>query len=277
MKKYRVRDMLLTYIVLLGYFSFLLLPMIWIIYSSFRIPDAIFSGRVLSAMNEFTLDNYRRILSVSAFPTTIKNSFKIAIGVTVVTMLLATMGGYGLSRYQVRGRDFFILGIFSSQMFPPVLILLPLYSWLLHFRMIDTTPGIVLAQTMLSLPFTVWMLKGYFDNTPKDLDEAARIDGCSTFGILFRIILPIAAPGILVAAFFAFMVSWGDFLIVSVLAQSNATATMPFSLNRIASSLNVRWGDVAAAAVLTIVPTLILFTLVQKWLVEGLTAGAVKQ
>lgn len=277
MKKHRFRDILLTYIVLLGYFSFLLLPMIWIIYSSFRTPDAIFSGRILSALNEFTLNNYRRILSVSAFPTTIKNSFKIASGVTLITMLLATLGGYGLSRYQVRGRDFFILGIFSSQMFPPVLILLPLYSWLLHLKFIDTTPGIVLAQTMLSLPFTVWMLKGYFDNTPRDLDEAARIDGCSTFGILFRIILPIAAPGILVAAFFAFMVSWGDFLIVSVLAQSNATATMPFSLNRIASSLNVKWGDVAAAAVLTIVPTLILFSLVQKWLVEGLTAGAVKQ
>lgn len=275
MKKFRYYFM--TYFVLLLYFSFLLLPMIWIIYSSFRTQDAIFSGRIFSTLNEFTLENYRKILAVSAFSKTIMNSFKIAAGVTLITMLLATMGGYGLSRYQVRGRDFFILGIFSSQMFPPVLILLPLYTWLLSLGFVDTYPGIILAQTMLSLPFTVWMLKGYFDNTPRELDEAARIDGCSTFGILFRIIFPIAAPGILVAAFFAFMVSWGDYLIVSVLAQSNATATMPFSLARIASSLKVKWGDVAAAAVLTIVPTLILFTLVQKWLVEGLTAGAVKQ
>ncbi|GAK59573.1 binding-protein-dependent transport systems inner membrane component [Candidatus Vecturithrix granuli] len=275
MKKFQ--HYLMTYFVLLLYFSFLLLPMIWIIYSSFRTQDAIFSGRILSALNEFTLENYRKILAVSAFSKTIMNSFKIATGVTLITMLLATMGGYGLSRYQVRGRDFFILGIFSSQMFPPVLILLPLYTWLLSLGFVDTYPGIILAQTMLSLPFTVWMLKGYFDNTPRELDEAARIDGCSTFGILFRIIFPIAAPGILVAAFFAFMVSWGDYLIVSVLAQSNATATMPFSLARISSSLRVKWGDVAAAAVLTIVPTLILFTLVQKWLVEGLTAGAVKQ
>ena len=275
MKKFQ--HYVITYFVLLLYFSFLLLPMIWIIYSSFRTQDAIFSGRILSSLNEFTLTNYQKILAVSAFPKTIANSFKIAIGVTLITMLLATMGGYGLSRYQVRGRDFFILGIFSSQMFPPVLILLPLYTWLLHLGFVDTYPGIILAQTMLSLPFTVWMLKGYFDNTPRELDEAARIDGCSTFGILFRIIFPIAAPGILVAAFFAFMVSWGDYLIVSVLAQSNATATMPFSLARISSSLRVKWGDVAAAAVLTIVPTLILFALVQKWLVEGLTAGAVKQ
>ncbi len=201
--------------------------MIWIIYSSFRTPDAIFSGRIFSALNEFTLENYRKILAVSAFSKTIANSFKIATGVTFVTMLLATIGGYGLSRYQVRGRDFFILGIFSSQMFPPVLILLPLYTWLLQLGFVDTYPGIILAQTMLSLPFTVWMLKGYFDNTPRELDEAARIDGCSTFGILLRVIFPIAAPGILVAAFFAFMVSWGDYLIVSVLAQSNATATLP--------------------------------------------------
>jgi ABC-type glycerol-3-phosphate transport system permease component len=275
MKKFQY--MLVTYLVLLAYFSFLLLPMIWIIYSSFRTPDAIFSGRVLSSFRELTLDNYRKILAVNDFSVTILNSFKIATGVTLITMLVATMGGYGLSRYSIRGRDFFILGIFSSQMFPPVLILLPLYTWLLHLRFIDTYPGIILAQTMLSLPFTVWMLKGYFDGTPKELDEAARIDGCSTLGILFRIIFPIAAPGILVAAFFAFMVSWGDYLIVSVIAQSNATATMPFSLHRIASSLHVKWGDVAAAAVLTIVPTLILFALVQRWLVEGLTAGAVKQ
>lgn len=272
----RLRHMIVTYCVLFAYFSFLLLPMVWIIYSSFRTPDAIFSGRVLSSLNEFTLDNYRKILAVHDFSATILNSFKIATGVTLITMVFATMGGYGLSRYRVRGRDFFILGIFSSQMFPPVLILLPLYTWMLRLRFIDTYPGIILAQTMLSLPFTVWMLKGYFDNTPPDLDEAARIDGCSTLGILFRIIFPIAAPGILVAAFFAFMVSWGDYLIVSVLAQSNATATMPFSLHRIASSLHVKWGDVAAAAVLTIVPTLILFALVQRWLVEGLTAGAVK-
>jgi ABC-type glycerol-3-phosphate transport system permease component len=271
-----VQHTLVTYIVLLFYFSFLLLPMIWIMYSSFRTPDAIFSGRILTTLREFTLDNYRKILAVNDFSTTVLNSFKIATGVTVITMLFATMGGYGLSRYPVRGRDFFILGIFSSQMFPPVLILLPLYTWLLRFGFVDTYFGIISAQTILSLPFTVWMLKGYFDNTPRELDEAARIDGCSTFGILFRIIFPTAAPGILVAAFFAFMVSWGDYLIVSILAQSNATATMPFSLHRIASSLHVKWGDVAAAAVITIVPTLILFALVQKWLVEGLTAGAVK-
>ena len=251
--------------------------MIWIIYSSFRTPDAIFSGQILSKFSDLTLNNYHKILAVTNFPTTIMNSFKIATGVTLITMVLATMGGYGLSRYQVRGRNLFILGIFSSHMFPPVLILIPLYTWLLHLRFVDTYIGIIFAQTVLSLPFTVWMLKGYFDNTPKELDEAARIDGCSTFGILIRIIFPIAAPGILVAAFFAFMVSWGDYLIVSVLAQSNATATIPFSLGRIIDSLRVKWGDVAAAAVITIVPTLILFALVQKWLVEGLTAGAVKQ
>lgn len=277
MRKYQYREMIVTYLVLLAYFAFFLLPMIWIIYSSFRTPDAIFSGRLLSGFNDFTLGNYRKIFAVNDFAVTVINSFEIATGVTLITMLLSTMGGYGLSRYPVWGRNFFILGIFSSQMFPPVLILLPLYAWMLQLKLVDTYIGIVLAQTMLSLPFTVWMLKGYFDNTPKELDESARIDGCSTLGILFRIIFPVAAPGILVSAFFAFMVSWGDFLIVSVLAQSNATATMPFSLARIAESLQVKWGDVAAAAVITIVPTLILFALVQRWLVEGLTAGAVKQ
>jgi ABC-type glycerol-3-phosphate transport system permease component len=136
--------------------------MIWIIYSSFRTPDAIFSGRIFSALNEFTIENYRKILAVSAFSKTIANSFKIATGVTIVTMLLATIGGYGLSRYQVRGRDFFILGIFSSQMFPPVLILLPLYTWLLRLGFVDTYPGIYPGANHVVVALHVWMLKGYF-------------------------------------------------------------------------------------------------------------------
>jgi ABC-type glycerol-3-phosphate transport system permease component len=170
-----------------------------------------------------------------------------------------------------------IVGIFGTQMFPQVLLIIPMYLIIFSLSLLDKVIGVVLGQLILVLPFQVWMLKGYFDNVPIELDEAARIDGCGILQRLWRVILPIAVPGIMVAAFFSFVVSWGDYLIVSIITQSQRTATITLVMQRLSASLLVRWGDVAAVAVLTIVPTILLFSLVQKRLVEGLTAGAVKE
>ncbi|MGE5585062.1 MAG: carbohydrate ABC transporter permease [Bacillota bacterium] len=265
-----------TYAVLVAFYSFFLLPIAWVLFTSFKRPEAVLGDSLLCSIKDLTLSNYVNILSVTDFPTNLWNSIKIAAGVTAITLVLATLAGYGLSRYKLKGQNFVIIGIFASQMFPPVLILIPLYAWMLKLAMVDTYPGIILAQLTLTLPFGVWMVKGYLDGIPKDIDEAAVIDGCGTLRTLFQVIAPTALPGILVVAFYAFVVSWGDFLIVSVLTQSNATATIPFTLWRISVSLIVKWGQVAAATTLTILPTIILFAFVQRWLVEGLTAGASK-
>jgi ABC-type glycerol-3-phosphate transport system permease component len=168
------------------------------------------------------------------------------------------------------------MGVFSTQMFPQVLLIIPMYLIVFNLSLLDTVIGVVLGQLILVLPFQVWMLKGYFDNIPMDLDEAARIDGCNIAQRLIFVVLPVAAPGIVVAAFFSFVVSWGDFLIVSVINQSQRTATVTLIIQRLSSALLIRWGQVAAATVLTIVPTIILFFFVQTRLVTGLTAGAVK-
>ncbi|MCK4786821.1 MAG: carbohydrate ABC transporter permease [Desulfobacteraceae bacterium] len=176
----------------------------------------------------------------------------------------------------MRGKNVYIMGIFSTQMFPVILIVIPIYNIIFGLGLLDKTVGVVLGQIILALPFSLWMLKGYFDNLPVDIEDSARIDGCNLFQTIYKIVLPISAPGILVVAFFSFVVSWGDYLIVSIIAQSQRTATLPLVLQRLGSALTMRWDQVAAATVLTIVPTIILFSFVQKWLVEGLTAGAVK-
>lgn len=273
----RIVSALLAYVVVIISLIFFILPMLWIIYTSFRTQPSIFTGNVISPLEEYTLENYQTILSVTDFVTFFWNSFKIGVTVTLLSLLCSVIAAYALSRFDIKGKNALIMGVFSTQMFPQVLLIIPMYLVIFNLFLLDTVIGVVLGQLILVLPFQVWMLKGYFDNIPIDLDEAARIDGCNIAQRLFYIVLPIAAPGIMVAAFFSFVVSWGDFLIVSIISQSQRTATLTLIIQRLSSALLIRWGQVAAATVLTIVPTIILFSFVQSRLVAGLTAGAVKE
>ena len=266
----------LTYLVCVVAVFFFISPILWMTYTSFRSTDAIFSGKVFTPPRQFTLQNYETVLSVTDFPIYFWNSIRIGAAVTALAMAISVIGAYGLSRYPLRGRNGYIMGIFSTQMFPVVLLLIPIYKVIFAIGIFDTILGVVLGQLMLVLPFAVWMLKGYFDNLPKDVEDSARIDGCTLWQILLRIVLPISAPGIAVAAFYSFVVSWGDYLVVSVISQSQRTATVTLALQRLGSALILRWGQVAAATVLTVIPTIILFWFAQTRLVEGLTAGAVK-
>lgn len=266
-----------AYVVVLVSLIFFLLPMAWIIYTSFRTQASIFTGQVISSPEDYTLENYALILSVTDFPRYFLNSLIIASAVTGLSLLFSTIGAYGLSRFNIKGKNSLIVGIFATQMFPPVLLIIPVYLVIFSLSLLDRVIGVVLGQLILVLPFQVWMLKGYFDNIPVDLDDAARIDGSSIVQRLLYVILPVAAPGILVAGFYSFVVSWGDYLIVSIISQSQQTATITLIIQRLSASLLVRWGQVAAATVLTIVPTILLFSFVQSRLVEGMTAGAIRE
>jgi ABC-type glycerol-3-phosphate transport system permease component len=267
----------LSYTVILISLFFFILPMVWIIYCSFRTQPSIFSGVMFAPLKDFTFENYQTILSVTDFPQYFYNSFRIALSVTALSLLCSILGGYGLSRFRIRAKNAIIMGIFSTQMFPQVLLIIPIYLIIFHLMLLDSTIGVVLGQAVLVLPFSIWMLKGYFDSIPIDIENSAMIDGCNLFQRLVYVVLPVAAPGIMVAAFFSFVVSWGDYLIVSIISQSQRTATVTLVIQRLSSALMIRWGQVAAATVLTIVPTIILFSFIQKMLVEGLTAGALKE
>jgi ABC-type glycerol-3-phosphate transport system permease component len=204
------------------------------------------------------------------------NSFVIAFSVMVLTVFLGSLGAYALSRFALKGKRLFMMAALLPQFFPYVLVLIPFYVLMSNLNLVDTHVGLILTHTSLTLPFALWMLTGYFNAIPMELDQAALIDGCSRFGVLFRILYPVAIPGLVVAGFFAFVVSWGDYLFVSILSQSNETQTLPIGLQTFMSSLEVQWGLITAGTVLAIVPTVIFFSIVQRRLVSGLTAGAVK-
>lgn len=266
----------LSYLVVFISLLFFILPMLWIVYTSFRNTDAVFSGQILTEAANLTLENYNTVLSVTDFPRYFLNTVAIASVVTLLSLLCSIMAAYGLSRFEIRGKNALIMSIFSTQMFPQVLLIIPMYLVITTLRLLDTVLGVVLGQIILVLPFQFWMLTGYFNNIHREIDDSASIDGCNIGERLLYIVLPIAAPGIAVAAFFSFVVSWGDYLIVSIISQSQRTATVTLVLQRLSAALLVRWGQVAAAVVLTIVPTILLFAFVQARLVEGLTGGAVK-
>ena len=270
------RRLVIVYGGLFIFYAFLLLPIVWLVLSSFRNTDSIQSGRLLPYASELTVTNYVEAFRIANLTTFLINSFVIAITVMLVVVFIASLGAYALSRFNLRGKNTFMMLALMPQFFPYVLILIPFYVLMTNIGLVDSHLGLILTHTSITLPFALWMLTGYFNAIPRDLDQAALIDGCSKFGVLFRIIYPIAIPGMVVAGFFAFVVSWGDYLFVSILSQSPETQTLPIGLQTFMSSLQVRWGLITAGTVIAIVPTILFFAIVQRRLVAGLTAGAVK-
>jgi ABC-type glycerol-3-phosphate transport system permease component len=258
------------------FYAFLLLPIVWLVLSSFRNTDSIQSGRLLPYASELTVTNYVEAFRIANLTTFLVNSFVIAITVMLLVVFISSLGAYALSRFNLRGKNTFMMLALMPQFFPYVLILIPFYVLMTNIGLVDSHLGLILTHTSITLPFALWMLTGYFSAIPRDLDQAALIDGCSRLGVLFRIIYPIAIPGMVVAGFFAFVVSWGDYLFVSILSQSPETQTLPIGLQTFMSSLQVRWGLITAGTVIAIVPTIVFFAIVQRRLVAGLTAGAVK-
>lgn len=270
--------MLGTYALLLLYYGFFLIPILWLVLQSFKSTSAIFGGTLIPRWSDLTFSSYQSIWqsSSASIETFLKNSTIIAVAVTAISLVVSTLGAYGLSKYRIRGRRGLLITLLTSQMFPGVLILVPFYTIILDLHLSNTYIGIILAHSILALPFCIWMLKSYMDAVPQALIEAALVDGCNKLSALARIVLPTSLPGLAVAAFFAFIVSWGDYLFVSVISSSTSTATMPLYIYQISQSLILQWGQIAAGTVIIIIPVVVLFALVQRWLVEGLLAGAVK-
>ncbi|GAA1974749.1 carbohydrate ABC transporter permease [Kitasatospora viridis] len=209
------------------------------------------------------------------------NSLIVAGSATALSVLLAVLAGYAVSRYRFPGRRLFTTTVLSTQMFPGILFLLPLF--LLYVNIGNSTGialygsrgGLILTYLTFSLPFSIWMLVGYFDSIPRDLDEAAAVDGCGPVRTLLRIVLPAAVPGIVAVAVYAFMTAWGEVLFASVMTNDQ-TRTLAVGLQGYATQTDVYWNQVMAASLVVSVPMVAGFLLLQRYLVAGLTAGAVK-
>jgi arabinogalactan oligomer / maltooligosaccharide transport system permease protein len=225
----------------------------------------------------WTLDSYVQLFTQQPFLRWMWNSLVVAAGVTATGVALAAIGGYAFSRFRFVGRSATMLAILTTQMFPATMLLLPLYILIAKLHLINTYLGLMVFYTSTALPFCVWQMKGFYDTIPASLEEAARIDGCTRGAAFWRVILPLAVPGLVITALFSFMAAWSEYIVAAQVMQDEEMFTLPLGLKSFQASMSTQWGLYAAASILVSVPVVVVFLLLSKYLVSGLTLGSVKE
>jgi ABC-type glycerol-3-phosphate transport system permease component len=246
------------------------------IISSLKPGPELFTSPPKLFPDSLTLEWYRDVIQQSQAPQLFLNSFVVATATMIINLAIATPGAYSLTRFKYFGHDLFLFSTLISYVFPAILLLVPLFLILSSMHSIDTLWGIILSHTIITVPFSIWLMRSFFLSIPVELEEAALVDGSTYLGTFFRIMLPIAAPGALSTGLIAFILSWNEFLFASVIATSSNTKTLPVGISEFITSFDIRWGEIMALGAITTVPVIIFFILIQKYFVKGLTAGAIK-
>jgi arabinogalactan oligomer/maltooligosaccharide transport system permease protein len=269
------RQLIGTHVFLLIFVVWSVTPIFWTLVSSFKPNDRIFSTKVL-LVDGPTLENYTALLSRGDFVQWAINSLFVATVTTVVAVFLSATCAYAISRFRYRGRSGAIYLFLVAQMFPAVVLLIPLYSIFTNLRLIDTPWSLVLSYATFAIPFCILMLKGFFDTIPYELEEAGRVDGLGVFGTFWRIVVPLSIPGLAVTAFFAFITAWNEFLFARSFLTSKEALTLPVGMATFIDPFNQPWGLLTAGSVLITIPVMVFFFLAQRFLISGLSTGGVK-
>jgi arabinogalactan oligomer/maltooligosaccharide transport system permease protein len=253
------------------------LPAIWVFVSSFKVESEVLSTRVeLIGPSGFTFANYEALLTRGDFQQWFINSVIVAFAVTIIGVFLAATAAYGLSRYKFRARSATLYIFLVAQMFPGIILLVPLFNMFTSLGLIDHLLALVIAYSTIAIPFSVLMLKAYFDTIPFDLEEAGMVDGLGVFGAFYRIVLPLSVPGVAVTAFYSFVTAWNEFMLASAFLVSRGNLTLPVGLSTFVDPFNQPWHLLAAASVLISIPVMVFFFLAQRYLISGLQTGGVK-
>ncbi len=265
------------YVALCCYLLFLGFPLLWMLSVSCKGPRELVELHPHLIPSEFTLDNYRQAVEQNGLLHSAWNSTKVAVLTSLLTTLVGLPAAYVLARQKGLISRVGLGWILLSQMFPLILIIIPLFLLLRKFHLTDSHTGLVFVYMVWTLPFILWMLQSYVRGIPRDLEEAAMVDGASRLYVLRTVIAPLLAPGIVVTALFAFITAWNEFIIALVLLQTPNLTTLPLRLAQFVGIEGiVRLGPLAASALLATLPSLLLFTVIQRWLTRGLLSGAVK-
>ncbi|MBZ9719237.1 carbohydrate ABC transporter permease [Mesorhizobium sp. AD1-1] len=255
---------------------FALFPLFWMVSSSLKSYADIYTFPPVYFPESISLQAYERVLTSTPFAMFFWNSLIVATASTFIGVALACMAGYSLSRARLRGREFLLKAILTAYLFPQILIVVPLFTAISALGLAGTYAGAIIAYITIIFPFSTWMMMAYFSKIPEEIEEAARIDGASSFHIFWRIVLPLAAPGVVTVLIFSFINAWNEFLLSLIILGGGERRTLPVGLFNFIGGEFAQWGEMMAATTMTMLPTLILFLIIQRRLVGGLTAGAVR-
>ncbi len=256
---------------------FLLFPLYWVVVTSFKSNMDIYRFPPRFLPVNFTMENYTAIFEDASVPLYLFNNLFVSAGTTVLTLIAAALAGYSLSRYSTPFAEFVKTALLSTQMFPIVGLILALYIIFRNMGLINTSASLILSLAAVTIPFSTILIKGFFDDIPRSLEEAARIDGCSRFRTFLSIIMPLAKPGMLAIGLFTFMQAWDDFLFAITFILNDAKRTLSAGIAmKFLGEVSYDWGMVTSVSVSGVLPMFILIFLFQRHMVAGLTAGAVK-
>lgn len=267
--------LIVTYGVLALAVMFTLFPVYWIIVTSFKIEREFYSSPPVWIPTVPTLEHYRILFSDFDAASYFVNTMIIAFGNMILILAVAIPAAYAVARYRVGG-GLFSFWVLSQRMVPPVVLLIPLFLLFREFQLIDTFPGLILAYSTFNLPLGIWMLIGFFEDFPQELQDQAMIDGCSEIGAIRRIVLPIIAPGIVVVALFIFIASWNQLMFPLMLSRVETRPIMILFVNMLRSPTALLFGEASASVALSMIPAVILTLFLQRYIVKGLSLGALK-
>ncbi len=274
-KRARIKNTL-TYLALGILSLFSVFPLYWVLLSSFRSPSNLLASNPSLLPQEIYWGFYQTVLEKTPFLRFFQNSVLVTLSATGISVMLAAMAAHSLARLQFRGKRFLSRGVLLAYIFPQIVLVVPLFVGIVRLNLANTYTGLILTYVTFSFPFATWMLTAFFQTIPRELEEAALIDGASNLGVFLRIALPLARPGLVAAAVFTFLHAWNEFLYALVILNSDAKKTLSVGLYGFIGGETMNWGEVLAASTMTVLPSLLFFLLVQRHLVHGLTAGAIK-
>jgi len=266
----------LFYPVLVAACLAVLTPVLWMVSTSLKNKTELFSDPPLLWPESPSLAAYRSVFTDYPFADYFTNSLIVVLTATAISLVFSTLAGYGLSRFKFSGRGAFLAFLLLSQMFPSVMLVIPYFKIMKTAGLLDSRLGLIVTYISFTIPFCTWMMYGYFKSIPRSLDEAASIDGCGPARTFFEVILPLALPGMVATAVYAFITGWNEYLFALILTNSESQKTLPVGIGQLIGQYKVEWNELMAASIYSTIPLMLFFLFLQRYLISSLTAGAVK-
>lgn len=264
----------ITILMLFSIFS--IYPVLYVLTVALRKDQAFQANELKFFGNTTGFQNFFKLVTQTDFIIWCRNSIIVSATSTLLGVTLACTAAYVLSRYKFKARRWILFSLLTTQMFPATMLMLPFFVILAKLSLINSFFGLFIIYSSSALPFCIWQMKAYFDTLPKDLEEAALLDGCTKWQVFYKIILPISSPALVVTGLFSFMAAWSEYMIAAIILQDPALYTLPLGLKSFQASLSTQWGLYAAAALIVSIPVVFLFFTLSRYLISGLTVGSVK-